>query len=259
MKYKLLALDIDGTLLNSKSKLETKTVESIKSCLDKGVKVVLASGREYNAIKEYLDILNITGEQATINGAVIVKGENKEIVKLHTIEKNIYKEILLKTREENINYLVFNEEDSYVDRECEEFKYLRERNICVCHHIKDCLDIKTPTKVVGVCYTEDEKKRFNKIIEPYNMPVMQTGPFYFEVCSQGVSKKSGIEYIAKINNIKREEIIAIGDSENDIEMIEYAGLGVAMGNAYDNVKKVSDYITDTNDNYGVSKVIEKFI
>lgn len=259
MKYKLLALDMDGTLLNSESRLEKENVEAIKKCLDKGVKVVLASGREFNAIKKYIDRLNITGELATINGAVIVKAENKQIIKMHTVDKNMYKEIISKLREENINYIVFDQENSYVDKENPEFDYLREKNICVCLNIKDCMEIEHVTKIVGVCFTEEEKNKFNRIIEPYNIPVMQTGPYYFELGNEDISKKYAIEYIAKINNIKKEEVIAVGDSENDIEMIKYAGLGVAMGNAYDNVKKVSDYVTDTNDNHGVSKVIEKFI
>ncbi|WP_138206829.1 Cof-type HAD-IIB family hydrolase [Haloimpatiens lingqiaonensis] len=259
MKYKLLALDMDGTLLNSESRLEKENIESIKKCLDKGVKVVLASGREFNAIKKYVDKLNITEELVTINGAVIVRAENKQIVKIHTMDKKMCKEIISKLREENISYIVFDKENSYVDKENSEFEYIREKSIAVCLNVQDCNDIEDITKIVGVCFTEEEKNKFNKIIKPYNVPVMQTGTYYFEIGNEDISKKYAIEYIAKINNIKREEVIAVGDSENDIEMIKYAGLGVAMGNAYDNVKKISDYVTDTNDNHGVSKVIEKFI
>lgn len=84
-------------------------------------------------------------------------------------------------------------------------------------------------------------------------------PFFLEFLNKNVNKGLGLQLLAKHLGIKRKEIIAIGDAENDRHMIEYAGLGIAMGNAFESIKEIADYITDSNDEDGVAKAIEKFV
>lgn len=96
-----------------------------------------------------------------------------------------------------------------------------------------------------------------EVYEKYT--VVRSTPFFLEFLNKEVNKGVGVEMLAKHLGIKREEVMTLGDAGNDIHMIEYAGLGVAMGNAFEEVKEVADYITDTNENDGVAKAIEKFI
>lgn len=91
------------------------------------------------------------------------------------------------------------------------------------------------------------------------LEIVDSSKYNIEITRKGVSKGKAVEMLASLYNVKREEVLTIGDSENDLSMIEYAGLGVAMGNASDVIKAKADYITDTNDNDGVAEVISKFI
>ena len=104
---------------------------------------------------------------------------------------------------------------------------------------------------------EAVKKVPDWVYEDFN--AFSSSPFFFEITNKAVDKGAGLSHLAQSLNIKQEEVIACGDESNDYSMIKYAGLGVAMGNAIDRVKAVANYITDTNDNDGVAKVIEKFI
>ena len=92
-----------------------------------------------------------------------------------------------------------------------------------------------------------------------DLEVVSSSPNNFEVMNKGTSKGRAVKVLADILNINREEIMCLGDSENDLSMIEFAGLGVAMGNAEEFLKEKADYITDTNENDGVAKAIEKFV
>ena len=92
-----------------------------------------------------------------------------------------------------------------------------------------------------------------------DLEVVSSSPSNFEVMNKGTSKGRAVKVLADILNINREEVMCLGDSENDLSMIEFAGLGVAMGNAEEFLKEKADYITDTNENDGVAKAIEKFI
>ena len=97
----------------------------------------------------------------------------------------------------------------------------------------------------------------DELFEAYN--VIRSVDFMLEFMKKGCSKATGLEKLSKYLNIKKEEIIAIGDAQNDIEMIEYAGVGVAMGNANDEIKNIADFVTKSNEEDGVSYVIDKFI
>ena len=96
-----------------------------------------------------------------------------------------------------------------------------------------------------------------EVYEKYT--VVRSTPFFLEFLNKEVNKGVGVELLAKHLGIKREEVMTFGDAGNDLHMIEYAGLGVAMANAFDEVKEAANYITDTNENDGVAKAIEKFI
>ncbi|MBC8016730.1 MAG: HAD-IIB family hydrolase, partial [Sporomusaceae bacterium] len=99
----------------------------------------------------------------------------------------------------------------------------------------------------------------NELKKITQLEIVDSSKYNIEITRKGVSKGKAVEMLAILYNVKREEIITIGDSENDISMIEYAGLGIAMGNASDRVKQAADYVTDSNDNEGVANGINKFI
>jgi Cof subfamily protein (haloacid dehalogenase superfamily) len=103
------------------------------------------------------------------------------------------------------------------------------------------------------------KKLRNEIINMMDVEVVSSAENNIEIMSKGISKGNAVKILGDIYGISKDEIICIGDSENDISMIEYAGLGIAMANATDDLKAAADYVTDTNDNDGVAKAIEKIV
>ena len=111
----------------------------------------------------------------------------------------------------------------------------------------------------------DEPEKLDKAIEKLpkevyeKYTVVKSAPFFLEFMNKKVNKGVGVELLAKHLNIKQEEIITMGDAGNDLHMIEYAGMGIAMGNATNDIKTIANYITESNNEDGVAKAIEKFV
>lgn len=268
MKYKLIALDIDGTLLNSSHIVTNKVRESIKKCKELGVKVVLCSGRPLNGVIPYLNELNLNEDGdyvCTFNGALVQNAHTGEILSHLTLEysdlcvfENLCNEIEVRSHFYDMKYIyTFNKDISdYTVLEA----YLTKSHLNVVN-LEDISKDFIMSKFLISDHPEILDKCINKIPqelhEKYN--IVRSMPFYIELLNKKANKGAALKLLAKKLDINQDEIICVGDEKNDIEMIEYAGLGVAMGNAIDEIKKIANYITKTNDEDGVAHVINKFI
>jgi len=260
MKYELVALDIDGTILNSDMKITNQTKEAIKMCVSKGIKVVLASGRYYESIKAYTKDLNISsGQQITLNGAVIKEAKTGKSLEEFPIPKEDYDNIIDKLEELPYSKVVFTA-DKYYKTICNgEIETVEVLTGPKAEMISSFKLVVNPIKILLIIEDEHEIEKARRILENDKYLVIRTGYNNVEIVRRDVSKGRTLKIIADKYNIKSEKIIAIGDSENDIEMIKYAGMGVAMGNAYDHVKEISDEVTETCDKDGAQKTINKYI
>jgi len=264
--YKLIAIDMDGTLLNDEKKISQANYEAIQQARECGVKVVLASGRPLVGFKRYLEELNLISENdyaVAFNGALVQSAEgSKTISKIPlTLEdyKNLYK--LSKELDVNIHALtdtsVISPKDSEYTRQEANWNSIPNEIIAVD-------DVDADTTIVKVMFV-DKPEIIERIIQMIpeevssKYTVVRSAPFYLEFLNKAVNKGAGVAALAEKLNIKQEEVICIGDAGNDIHMIEYAGLGVAMGNAFPEVKKVANFITKTNEQDGVAHIINKFI
>lgn len=257
MRYELIALDIDGTILNSNMTITEETKKAIKLCIENGVRVVLASGRLSRSIKAYTGILDLKGYQITLNGAVIKEAETDKTIEKFIIPRNDYEDILKKLSKVNYPRVVFGVDTFYKDCDYEEIRIIEKLSGIDADLVSDFKEVEDPTKILFVIDDIDEINEFRNMIENEKYNVIRTGFNHVEIVRRDIDKGTALKIIADKYNIPREKVLAIGDSENDIGMIKYAGKGIAMGNAYDNVKEISDEITASCDEEGVAKAIYK--
>lgn len=279
MKYKLLCLDMDGTVLNDEKKVSEENLKAIKKAHALGVSIAICTGRLFANAKVYADMFGIEAPIIASNGAYIRdKGSDDVIYKCVLGKEKASKLYAIVEKYEFV--LFFNECDCVISSK----KFDEDKNIYVkmnkelpedrrvrLLYTEDMLEtIRSEGDEILKCICIDEDAMKTKNYEKLNearKEVLKAGGFEiassfrnnFEVMCEGVSKGRAAKVLADFYGISQDEVICIGDNENDLSMIEYAGMGVAMGNAEESVKKVAKYITDTNNNSGVAKAIDKFI
>jgi Cof subfamily protein (haloacid dehalogenase superfamily) len=263
MKYKLMAVDVDGTLLNSKGNLTEVTKVAIKAGVDKGLIFTISTGRPIQGIEYFNKMLDLDLPFITYNGAMVVMGESKEILYEQNLSQKDAKIIIELGKKYDTTMIVYVENKLYVSELSERTEnYKRIANIePILIEDVELLIKNGVTKILW--YDEIEK------IEEYQVEVGQylndtvnyhtSRPMFLEFVDKKASKAIAMEKLGEHFGIKQSEMIAIGDGYNDLSMIEYAGLGVAMENSKDAIKEKADYVTLSNDEDGVAHVINKFI
>ena len=288
--YKLITIDLDGTLLNRYGEVTEYTKDIIKKTTNKGVLVVLASGRisesvltiakEIGADKYYISgngsVLYDMQKDEILYENYLTKEKVLEIIELcdkNSIYYNIYTENAVLAKSLNYNVAFYNYEntkkssDKKTDINIVEdmYNYIKNSNlnkflkITICDESKIVFSsiLKKIKNISDIDVLEVSHMSQKKI--KTGTKEVEVGYFYTEVSSKNVDKWFAIEKVMQIENIKKEEVMALGDNNNDIIMIKNAGLGVAMGHSNDEVKKVADYITENNNEDGVAKAIEKYV
>ncbi len=264
--YKLVVLDIDGTLLTSDKKITQKTIDTIKKASELGVKFIIASGRAPSGVMPVADNINlkdIGGYILSFNGGCCLNYKTGEYLYENFIPNKYLKDIYDFATRNNIPMLTYHKDTMYTPNDTTKYLEL-EANINNLKTKKTSNLLEEFTHDFPKVILTDEGHILEKFVEKAqdtlsDLEVFRSEPFFLEICPQGIHKATGIAKVIDILGIKQEEVMAIGDGFNDLTMIEYAGLGVAMANAQDKVKEASDFITLSNDEDGVSHVIEKFI
>ncbi|RKD27506.1 hypothetical protein SAMN02745883_00595 [Caminicella sporogenes DSM 14501] len=270
MKYKLIVTDMDGTLLNSQGNVSDENKKAMKKLLEKGGHIAIATGRIYTTAKVYAKHLGIVTPIICCNGAVVKDLRDDKKIYGNPISKEDSYKIIDICREHDLYFHFYSEDTIFGERMeykilyfSEWAKTIKEEDTIKIKIIKDSREIVEREIIYKFSIQTDDIKLLDQIAEILNkektIEVRKSLTNMLDIMNSGVSKGNAVKKLADSLGIKREEIIAVGDNENDISMIEYAGLGVAMANAEEKVKKIADYITDTNDNDGVAKVIYKFM
>ncbi|WP_098415617.1 Cof-type HAD-IIB family hydrolase [Vibrio sp. ES.051] len=265
--YKLIALDMDGTLLNSDKAISEENKQAIAKARQAGVTVVLASGRPLEGMQDKLDELDIRSDKDFVlyyNGSMVKNVGTNAIIHQQIIDGKAAKLIARKAKElgayvhafSQVHGLITNESNPYTDIEAKingltvtemNFEFLEDD-----HPIIKAMMVAEPSKLKEVIAALPQELR-------EEFTVVQSAAFFLEFLNPLSNKGIGVSAIAEHLGIKAEEVICMGDAENDHHMLQFAGLGIAMENAMDETKKIADYITASNDDHGVAKAIEKFI
>lgn len=261
-KYKLIAIDIDGTLLTSKKILLEETKKDLIAAHEKGVVVCICTGRGYPAAKRYIEQINLNIPLILYNGSRVRMSGNSDIVYNQVIPKDIAKSIYNLIESYNGTCLFWREDKLYFNKNDEYaigYEKLTTIKPTILTEVND--ELFTNINKFIWCGSEEylEKVQSEILVDFEGVNYFKSQPIYLEIVPPNVDKGNTLKYLCESLNITPDEVIAIGDEANDIPMLLYAGLGVAMGNAKDEVKKSANYITLTNDENGVGEVIKKFI
>lgn len=267
MKYKLIALDLDGTLKNSNNEITSKTKEALIKAQELGIKIVLASGRPTPGLRHEADELELEkygGYILSFNGARVVDVKTKETVYEQTLTVEEAIKAYKRSKEFNLACMTYEDDviltedidDEYV---CVEAKIndIQKRKVnSFTEHLKDPIHkVLLTGKPDYVASIEEEFK------EPFknDLSIYRSAPFFIEIMAKGIDKAASLDRLALSLGIKQEEVIAFGDGYNDLSMIEYAGMGVAMDNAVEGVKNRANIITKSNDEDGIAYTLSQLI
>ncbi len=259
MNYKLVGIDLDGTLLNSQHEVDQDTIEAIRECKKKGIKIVLATGRLYRSIRKYIELLELENEQITLNGAAIINSADHSVFREKLLPAEYYRQVIRNGKKRRIPVMVFDSTSYYSEKHhaaIKEMEIMCNLNVKV---IPDIESIKNVSKVLFITHDNMTIESIKKVVDHEKLNCIRTGYDYIEVFDRTVNKGTAIRAIAEEYGIDAKEVLAIGDSDNDMEMIRYAGMGIAMGNAYEEIKDVSDAVTDTNNRSGVAKALYHYV
>ncbi|BCV25761.1 Cof-type HAD-IIB family hydrolase [Gelria sp. Kuro-4] len=262
MPYRFLALDLDDTLLGEQESISPRNREAIRAAQARGVVVTLATGRMYASARVFAEELGVVVPLITYNGALI-KDNAGRVYLDRPLPLPAARIALDVAREHNIHVNLFLEDVLYVDRDDEWTERYRRSNGVTPHFVPDLAAVLTraPNKVLLVAKAEKLAALRPELAARLGPAahITSSKPTFIEVIHPQVSKKSGLAYLLSSFGIPAAEAVAVGDNYNDLEMINLAGLGVAMGNAPAEVRAEADYVTAKNTEDGVAQVIERFL
>lgn len=262
MKIKAVAIDLDGTLLNSNHEISDFNLSVIEEMKKRGILVMISTGRIYTSLYKYKERLNLETPVICYNGAKVVDGKSDETIFEINLNEETVKKIVDIARKNDVHLNLFQEEKWYVEcRRDEVEKYAASSGLK--YHLID-FDLLKKIKVTKAMFVgENEKlKEIEKeVAEKIGNEVYTafSKPYFFEILNKDVSKGKALKAVIEKYGILKEETAAFGDGYNDSEMLEFAGIGVVMGNAPEELKKKFKNIADTNDNDGVGKYLLKLI
>lgn len=266
-EYKMIVLDLDGTLTNREKKITPRTGKALMEAQNMGKIVVLASGRPTAGVlplARELQLEKFGGYILSYNGGKIVDCRTGETVfsRLLPLESN--RKIMELAMEQRVDFLTY-EGDHLVTNNAKCPYGLLESKI---NHM-DLVQVEDMIEYVDFQVPKFlllDDGDYLAMVEPRmkaalgkNFSVYRSEEYFLEILPKGVDKAQSLERLLAVLNLTREEMIACGDGYNDLSMVKYAGLGVAMENAVLPLRKTADYITDSNNDDGIAKVVEKFM
>lgn len=288
--YKMIAVDLDGTMLNSYGEVTENTKRVIKQTIGKGTEVIIASGRSIDSIKGIAQEIGSTKYMIAGNGAVVYDIKNEKIIYEKYIPKNKALDIIKICEQNSIYYNVYTNKSIIADSLRYNVLYYYKENlkkedskkthITLVDNVKKYVEEMKDEKIMKIFICDSTKSIFNSIVKRFteiqdieildvshmSRKIIKHGTveipieyYYTEISMQNVDKWYALEFLIDKLGIKKEEVIAIGDNTNDKKMIEEAGLGIIMKGSTPVVTEAADFVTDDNNNEGVAKAIERFI
>ena len=277
MSIKAILLDIDGTLTNHKKEITPLTKKALMDAQDLGIRLVIASGRPAKGIYQYGDQLEMAkhhGLFVCYNGAKVIDCETHETYVDVTFPVETAKSVLQHMKKFNVIPIVTSDTHMLVEdvyrcmikdgtREFNVIQYESRMNNYKLMEVEDLEEyVNVPqNKILTAGDSDYLKAHYKEMAEPFKdeLNMMFTSNFYYEFTAKGVDKGSALTVAMSKLGIKPEECIAFGDAENDISMLKFAGISVAMANGQDAVKNIATEVTDDNEHDGIAKALYKYI
>lgn len=266
MKYKMIAVDIDDTLLNSEKKITPLTRQALIKAQKQGVKLVVASGRLPYGVRPYAEELGVFkygGFYMGFNGGAIFNSDGECIGKTY-LDSKFIEPVYSLIRPTDVTTMVHKGDIIYADRKVNKYTSVEPDVIGLPLNPVDDISrfVDWDLHKILLAGEPEELKTLEKaLLEKFGgqLDIYLSAPWFLEVMPKGISKGLGLKRICAYSGIDMEEVIAFGDNFNDISMIEAAGLGVAMGNAEPKLKDAADFVTDDCNHDGIASALERFI
>ena len=267
MSYKVLAFDIDGTLTNSKKEITPATKAAIMKAEEQGYVIAIATGRPLPGVKEYVKELEFNergGYVISLNGGVVVSCKDNKVISESMIPMEFYDKICDLAKEYKVTLLTYEGDDVITEKPDDKYVQI-EANINKIKSrkvddLKAYLTFPVPKflMVADGEYLAKVEKEVKPLLSD-NLDVYRSEPFFLEILPKGINKANALDALIKEVGATREELMTFGDGFNDISMIEFAGMGVAMANGNELIKERADYVAPSNDEDGIVHVLEKFV
>lgn len=243
MRYQLLALDMDGTLLTDNHEISPLTAEWIGKATAAGVHVCLSTGRSFDEAGPFGDQLGLQTPMVTVNGSEVWKTPH-ELYRRELFDKELIARMHAIAAEYGVWFWAYAVEGTYNEKNWDPALLDTNQWIKFGYHTEDA---------------ELRHKILMRLQEMGGLEITNSSPYNYEINPQGVNKATGIKTVCELLGLDMSQVIAVGDSLNDLAAIQAAGLGVAMGNAQIAVQENADYVTSSNNDDGIAEVIRKFI
>lgn len=259
---KMIATDIDGTIFEWGKGFSPAVMDCMARLKKAGVKVVLVTGRMHRSALHAADELNLGTPVISYQGALIKDCDNKTLFQ-KTLPVDYAKNLIKWARENKVHINLYLDDNLFVEEDNEIIKFYTDGKhipYTVCNF--DDLEIKDVNKILAIDLKDADRVTgwVNELKKVYpDLYIVKSTPYFCEICSGEAKKSLGVEHLCKMWGLKKEEILTIGDQNNDIDLVQAGGIGVSMGNGTPELKACADYITDTVENDGFVKAVEKFV
>ena len=261
-KYKLIAIDIDGTLLTNDKKILIETKKDITDAYNRGRIICICTGRGYPAAKRYVDELDLNIPLILYNGSRVRMSKDPKVLFNQVIDELVAKNVYDIINRHDGTCCFWKEDTLYFNKNDKYALYYEDLTKVKPNFITDIYDglFENINKFIWFADSEFleivQQEILNDVV---GIDYFKSNTELLEIVPENVNKGNTLKYLGESLGIIQEEIIAVGDEANDLSMIKFAGMGVAMGNAKDIVKENAQYITLSNEENGVGEVIKKFM
>lgn len=258
---KLIATDIDGTLLKKDYTCPEGLIECLKKLEENNIKVIPVTGRMHQAAIKIYDLLNLKNPLVSYQGGQINSADG-EILYQKILDKCCIDKAVKWARENNIHLQLYTNDKLYAEQDNAFIqRYSREQNVPYEVVNFDVLNPQYASKLLAVDFNNPENVSawVEELSEKFSdCFVVKSTPYFCEISHKNANKCDAVKFLQQYYGLKDEEVLTIGDQNNDIALLQAGGVRVAMGNATPELKEVATYITDTVDNGGWIKAVEKF-
>lgn len=264
-EIKAIAIDLDGTLLNSDMVVSPRTEKAIKAAAEQGVHIIIATGKTRNSAIDIYKQLGVKTAGIFLQG-LSMHDEDGVVTHQVTLNDNIARQVITFAEDRNFEVFIYSGVRILTKSNAQEWNTKLNKYHETCEVIGALQNVVGELPVHKLMIVGKDARSITALRWQLNLQlgtsarVIQAGiPEMLEVLPPGASKGSALKILTKDLRIPAENVMAIGDAENDIEMIQFAGIGVAMGQAEQAIKDIADYVAPTNDEDGVADAIEKFV
>lgn len=268
-EYKIIAFDMDGTLLDSAKRITEESLEAINKAKEKGKIIAISTGRNFVELESYFDILKDVDYIIGISGGLIMDLKKREFIYRKPMDMDVVKELFARTKNDDAMIHIHSDKSIVqTDKVSNMAKYsmgvyqnlFNEITLKTDNIASFCIENETPVyKFNFYCQNPEQREEIKSRVSDLDMTIAFAETASLECSAKGISKGAGLKYIANLCNVSIEDTIAVGDADNDIEILKTAGLSIAMGNSNDNIKAMADVIVADNDHGGCAQAIYEYL